>query len=61
MKEINEAVKEENKRNQKDMDNAGIKDAKKMSNPNYLKNMQSQYTPKMPSMPSMPSFKPPKI
>lgn len=56
MREINQAVKEENERNQKEMDKAGIDKAQKMSDPNYIKSMQNKYTPKMPSMPSMPKM-----
>ena len=56
MKEINQAVKEENDRNKKEMDNAGIDKMQKMSNPKYMQSMQNKYTPKMPSMPSMPKL-----
>ena len=55
MKEINQAVKEENDRNKKEMDNAGIDKVQKMSDPKYMQSMQNKYTPKMPSMPSMPN------
>ena len=56
MKEINQAVKEENERNQKEMDKAGIDKAQKMSDPKHINKMQKQYTPKMDNfkMPSMP-------
>ena len=37
VKEINQAVKEENERNQKEMDKAGIDKAKKMSDPNLYR------------------------
>ena len=56
MKEINQAVKEENDRNKKEMDNAGIDKVQKMSDPKYMQSMQNKYTPKMPSMPSMPKL-----
>lgn len=56
MKEINQAVKEENDRNKKEMDNAGIDKVQKMSDPKYMQSMQNKYTTKMPSMPSMPKL-----
>lgn len=56
MKEINQAVKEENDRNKKEMDNAGIDKVQKMSDPKYMQSMQNKYTPKMPSMPSIPKL-----
>ena len=49
-KEINELVKEENERNKQEMDKAGIKDAKKMSDPRNIQRMQSTAMPKMPSI-----------
>lgn len=55
MKELNQMVKEENDRNKKEMDAAGIKDAKKMSDPKYMERMQQNATPKMPEMPKMPT------
>ena len=70
MKEINNAVKEENDRNKQEMDKSGISDAQKMANPNSIKRMQNSSMPKMPkmgnigSMPSMPnmgSFKMPTL
>lgn len=56
MKEINQAVKEENERNQKEMDKAGIDKAQKMNDPKHINKMQKQYTPKMDNfkMPAMP-------
>ena len=61
MKELNEAVKEENERNQKEMDKSGIDKAQKMSNPKYIERMQQNSIPKMPDfgsfkMPSMPKL-----
>ena len=61
LKEINNIVKEENKRNQQEMDKAGYKDVKKMSDPNYSqrmanKHMSSMNNFKIPSMPSMPKL-----
>ena len=58
MKEINQAVKEENERNQKEMDKAGIDKMQKMQNPNYMKSMQKQSMPRMDNfkMPSMPKL-----
>jgi hypothetical protein len=50
MKEINQAVKEENERNQKEMDKSGYDKAQKMSDPKYIERMQRQYNPKMSSM-----------
>ena len=58
MREINQAVKEENERNKAEMDKAGYDKAQKMSDPKYAQKMaQSQ----MPKMPNMGSFKPPKF
>lgn len=56
MKEINQAVKEENERNQKEMDKAGLDKAQKMSDPKYIQKTQKQYEPKMPVMPKMTKF-----
>ena len=49
-KELNELVKEENERNKQEMDKAGIKDAKKMSDPKNIQRMQSAAVPKVPSI-----------
>lgn len=59
MQEINELVKAENEKNKQEMDKAGVKDAKKMANPNTLKNMQQNAMPKMPTinMPSVSNIK----
>ena len=56
MREINQAVKEENERNQKEMDKAGIDKVQKMSDPKYMQSMQNKYTPNMPSISSMPKL-----
>jgi hypothetical protein len=61
IKEINDAVKEDNEKNQKEMDKYGYKDVKKMSDPKYAQNMANKQMPKlsdmkMPSMPSMPKL-----
>lgn len=53
MKEINNAVKEENERNQKEMDTAGYDKAQKMSDPKYVERMQKQSMSKMPNFGSM--------
>lgn len=55
VKEINAIVKEENERNKQEMEKAGVKDAQKMANPNTLKKMQQNATPKMPSL-NMPNI-----
>lgn len=55
MKEINNAVKEDNDRNKQEMDKAGIKDVHKMSNSNNFRKMQQTSMPKMPSMPKIPN------
>lgn len=55
MREINNAVKEDNERNKQEIDKAGIKDAQKMSDPKYMQKMQKQ------SMPKMGNFKIPAI
>ena len=58
MKEINQAVKEENERNQKEMDKAGVDKMQKMSDPKHMQSMQNKYIPNMGSfkMPSMPKL-----
>lgn len=60
-KEINNAVKEENEKNQKEMDKAGLDKAQKMSDPKYIerqqRSMQNNYGSfKMPKMPSIPKI-----
>ena len=56
IKEINSMVKEENERNQSEMDKAGYKDMKKMSDPRYSQRMANKSMPKMPSIPKMPKL-----
>lgn len=60
IKELNNIVKEENDKNQAEMDKAGLNDAKKMSNPNYISKMQQSAMPKMPSF-NVPSINMPKL
>lgn len=55
MKEINNAVKEENERNQQEMDKYNIDKYKNMSNPNYMSKMQRDAMSKMPPLPKLPS------
>lgn len=55
MKELNDIVKEENEKQKKEMDKAGVKDAKKMSDPRYIERMQQNAVPKIPEMPKMPT------
>lgn len=57
MKEINELVKEENERNKKQMDEAGIEKSKKFADPKYVENMQKNAMPKM----DMNNFKMPAV
>ena len=57
MKEINQAVKEDNERNKAEMDKAGYDKAQKMSDPKHFERMQKQSMPKM----NYNSFKMPKI
>lgn len=61
IKEINNAVKEENERNKQEMDKAGIKDAQKMANPSNIARMQQAAMPKMPTAPTMPKVVAPKM
>ena len=63
LKELNNIVKEENAKNQQEMDKAGYKDAQKMANPKYAQNMANKQMSsindfKMPtmSMSSMPKL-----
>lgn len=58
MKEINNAVKEENDRNQKEMDKAGYDKAQKMSDPSYMRSEQRKMMSNMNSQ-NMGSFKMP--
>lgn len=60
VKELERLIKEENEAQKKEMDKSGIREAKKMTNPNYFSKMMSSSMPKMPDMssfkmPSMPS------
>ena len=55
IREINGIVKEENERNEKEMEKAGVKDAQKMTNPNNIMKMQKSVMPKMPNM-NMPNI-----
>ena len=61
MREINQAVKEENERNKAEMDKAGYDKAQKMSDPKYAQRMAQSQIGKTPKMPNMGSFKPPKL
>ena len=61
IKEINNAVKEENERNKQEMDKAGIKDAQKMANPSNIAKMQQAAMHKMPTAPTMPKVVAPKM
>ena len=55
IKYLNDAIKEENEQQEKEMGKYKIEDYKKMTDPSRMnKNFQQ---PKMPSMPSMPSIK----
>ena len=56
IKEINLMVKEENERNHQEMDKAGYKDMKKMSDQNYYKKMANNSISKMPNIPKMPKI-----
>ena len=58
MREINTAVKEENKRNEQEMNNSGYNDAKKMASYKNIDNMQNKYARnyKVPPMPKMPKM-----
>lgn len=61
MREINQAVKEENERNKAEMDKAGYDKAQKMSDPKYAQKMAQNQMVKASKMPNMGSFKPPKF
>lgn len=56
MKELNDIVKEENDKQQKEMDKAGIKDARKMADPGNIRKMQQSAMSTVPTMPSIPSI-----
>ena len=60
MRELNNAIKEDNKRNEDEQEKAGYNDAKKMASRSNVESMQrkalSSNNIKMPSMPSMPSM-----
>lgn len=53
MQEINALVKEENERNQKEMDKSGYN---KMNDPNYMKKMANNQMPKMDNSFKIPSI-----
>jgi hypothetical protein len=53
MKELNTSVKEDNRRQEKEMENSGYGDIKKMTN---YKNIESQYKSSMPKLPPMPKI-----
>ena len=53
MKELNSVIKEENKRQESEMEKSGYGDIKKMSN---YKNIERQYKSSMPKMPPMPKI-----
>lgn len=62
MKELERLIKEENKQNEAQMNQAGVKDAMKMTKPGNIQKMMSSASPKLPnmSMPksiTMPSYK----
>lgn len=59
IKEINNAVKEENEKNKNEMDKAGLGDTQHMTSDKYISKMQQKAMPKLPSMASLPSM--PKI
>lgn len=64
MKEINEMVKEENERHEKEMESSGMNKAKKLADPNSIRKIQQSSMnsmTKMPSMSNLSSFKMPKL
>lgn len=66
MEEVNKLVKEENERNQKEMDGGKYKDIKKMSNPKYAQRMANKQmgnikVPSVPNASSLGNLKMPKI
>jgi sortase (surface protein transpeptidase) len=60
MKELNNAIKEDNKRNQEEEEKYNLKDIKKYSSPESAKR-EAMKSVKIPSMPSYPSGKIPKF
>lgn len=62
VREANNIVKEENERNNQEMEKAGVKDAQKMSNPNNIRKIQQASMPKMPNISiNTGNFKAPKL
>ena len=64
MKEINEMVKEENERHEKEMESSGMNKARKMADPHNIQRMQQSSMnnmPKMPNMSNLSNFKMPKL
>lgn len=55
-KSLNNMLKEENDRQEKEMAKYGIKDTMSMANPKNISKMMSSATPKMPQMPSFGSM-----
>ena len=58
MKELNNIVKEENKRHEQENENSGYNDIKKYTDPAYMNKMQRSYTNNMktPPMPKIPKI-----
>ena len=56
MQELNRMVKEENEKNKKEMDAAGLDKAQKMSDPKYMASQQRSMMPKMPNMGNIPKL-----
>lgn len=59
MKELNNLVKEENERNEKEMNESGLNKAKKMSDPSNINKMQQSSMRNVPKMPNVGNFKMP--
>ena len=65
MKEINNAVKEENERNQAEMDKSDYNNISKMADSKYIerqqRSMENSAYKKIPNIPNIGSFKMPKL
>lgn len=61
MIELNNAIKEDNEQNKKQMSDYGVDDIKQMSSPGYMSKMYQNASGKMPSLPNMGSFNIPKF
>lgn len=59
LQQLNDLVKDDNEKQQKEMDKYHIDDAMKMASPNGMRKTMDAATPKMPTMPNFGTMKAP--